>query len=87
VEDVPDLVVEIITPGSAQRDRIIKCKIYALHGTKEYWLVLLEKEQVQVLRLEKGNFQRIAELTREDVLTSPMFSGLKIQLTEVFPRC
>ena len=34
VEGAPDLVVEIISPGSAQRDRIIKHKIYALHGVK-----------------------------------------------------
>lgn len=78
VEGAPDLVVEIISPGSAQRDRIIKRKIYALHGVQEYWLVHPEKEQVQVLRLEKGDFQRIAELTREDVLTSPMLNGLEI---------
>jgi Uma2 family endonuclease len=84
IEGVPDLVIEIISPGSAQRDRIIKRKIYALHGIKEFWLVHPEKEQVQVLRLEKGDFQRITELTREDVLTSPMFSGLEIRLVEVF---
>jgi Uma2 family endonuclease len=64
VEGAPDLVVEIISPGRAQRDRIIKSKIYALHGVKEYWLVHPEKEQVQVLQLKKGNYQRVAELTR-----------------------
>lgn len=85
IEGVPDLTIEIISTGSAQRDRIIKRKIYALHGVKEYWLVHPEKEKIQVLRLEKGDFQRIAELTREDVLISPIFSMLEIRLTEVFP--
>lgn len=86
VEGAPDLAVEIISPGSTQRDRIIKRKIYALHGVKEYWLVHPEKEQIQVLRLEKGDFQRIAELTREEVLTSPLLSGLEIRLIDVFRR-
>lgn len=86
IEGIPDLVVEIISPGSAQRDRIIKRKIYALHGVKEYWIVHAEKERVQVLRLEKGDFKRIAELTGEDILTSPLLSGLEIRLVEVFPK-
>jgi len=86
LEGPPDLVVEIISPGSTQRDRIIKRKIYALHGVKEYWLVHPEKEQAQVLRLEKGDFKRIAELTVEDVLTSPLLSGLEIRLGEIFPK-
>jgi Uma2 family endonuclease len=85
IEGVPDLVIEIISPGGAQRDRIIKRKIYALHGVQEYWLVQPEKEKVQVLRLEKGDFKRIAELNSEDVLTSPMLSGLEIRLIDVFP--
>ena len=84
LEGAPDLVVEIISPGSAKRDRIIKRKIYALHGVKEYWLVHPEKEQVQVLRREKGDFQRMADLNREDVLTTPMLSGLEIPLVNIF---
>lgn len=85
IEGVPDLVIEIISPGSAQRDRIIKRKIYALHGVKEYWMVHPEKEQIQVLRLEKGDFRKITDLTKEDVLTSPMFNGLEIRFADVFP--
>jgi len=57
-----------------------------LHGVKEYWLVHPEKQRVQVLRLEKGELQRITELTAEDTLTSTMLSGLEIQLTDVFPK-
>lgn len=86
MEGAPDLVVEIVSPGSAQRDRIIKRKIYALHGVKEFWLVHPEKEQIQILRLEKGDFKRIAELKREDILTSPLLSGLEIRLVDVFPE-
>lgn len=86
IEGVPDLVIEIISPGSAQRDRIIKRKIYTLHGVKEYWLVQPEKEQIQVLRLEKGDFQSIAELTSEEILTLPLLSGLEIRLIDVFPK-
>jgi Uma2 family endonuclease len=35
----PDLVVEIISPSSAKRDRTMKRETYARHGVPEYWIV------------------------------------------------
>ncbi len=37
----PDLVVEIISPTSAARDRVEKLKLYERFGVKEYWLIEL----------------------------------------------
>ena len=34
----PDLVVEVISPGSVRRDRYDKRELYARFGVKEYWL-------------------------------------------------
>lgn len=39
VEGAPDLVVEILSPGSRKRDRQRKSKIYAQHGVPEYWII------------------------------------------------
>src|SRR5256885_1751772 len=37
----PALVIEILSPGSAniRRDRIVKLQLYAKHGVPEYWLI------------------------------------------------
>ena len=35
----PDLVIEIISPGSAGRDRKTKRELYQKHGVLEYWIV------------------------------------------------
>src|SRR6266498_669319 len=36
----PDIVIEILSPGSANvsRDRIAKRQLYAKYGVKEYWI-------------------------------------------------
>ncbi|RED75801.1 Uma2 family endonuclease [Cohnella phaseoli] len=39
VEGVPDLVVEVLSPGSRKRDRLHKFQIYARHGVPEYWII------------------------------------------------
>jgi len=39
IEGVPDLIIEIISPSSEYRDRVIKRKLYGKYGVREYWLV------------------------------------------------
>jgi Uma2 family endonuclease len=39
VEGAPDLVVEVLSPGTARRDLGEKLRLYAEAGVKEYWIV------------------------------------------------
>ena len=39
VQGAPDLVVEILSPATAERDRTLKLDLYAQYGVKEYWIV------------------------------------------------
>ena len=39
VQGAPDLVVEILSPSTAARDRTLKRSLYARHGVREFWLV------------------------------------------------
>lgn len=43
----PDLVVEILSESTEQRDRGVKMEDYALHGIDEYWLIDPETEIVE----------------------------------------
>ena len=85
----PDLVVEILSPGTRGRDRGIKRKLYERFAVKEYWIVDPEAEIVEVLR-HRGDagFERVAELSRtaEDRLSTPLLPGLDIPLEEIFPK-
>ncbi len=49
VRGAPDLVVEILSPAIAERDRTIKLDLYAQHGVKEYWMVDPDARTITVL--------------------------------------
>ena len=50
IRGAPDLVVEILSPSTAHRDKGIKHKLYRRQGVLEYWLVDPEGDVVDVWR-------------------------------------
>ena len=53
VTGAPDLVVEIVSPSTAHRDRGIKLDLYARCGVREYWIVDPVEDVVDVWRFGK----------------------------------
>jgi Uma2 family endonuclease len=51
VEGPPDLVIEVLSPSTADRDRGVKLDRYRVHGVVEYWIVDPEKRTVEVWKL------------------------------------
>ena len=52
VTGAPDLMVEILSPSTAHRDRGIKLDLYARRGVREYWIVDPVDDVVDVWRFE-----------------------------------
>lgn len=46
----PDLVVEILSPSTAHRDRGIKLDLYERSGVRQYWIVDPDRDVVDVWR-------------------------------------
>ena len=84
VRGAPDLVVEILSPATAERDRGYKRALYAKHGVAEYWVVDPSAETVRIHRL-RGRALVVAEtLGREQTLRSPLLPGFSLDLEDVF---
>lgn len=82
---VPDLVVEIISPTSALKDREIKRREYAKAGVTEYWIVDLVDKTVELLReAERGDYTQSVRFAERDILTSHLIEGFSLSLTELF---
>jgi Uma2 family endonuclease len=74
---VPDLAVEILSPGSVYKDREIKRKEYAAAGVVEYWIIDPESRTVDIYKAGK-------HLTCAGVLTSDLFEDFSMPLAELF---
>jgi len=84
VSGPPDLVVEIVSPGSVRADRVTKRNLYAKYGVREYWIVSPTERTVEVLAL-KGNDYGLAGLYEEaETVLSPMLPGLAIKVEQLF---
>lgn len=56
---LPNLVVEVLSPGTARYDRQEKYQAYEQHGVGEYWIVDPLHETIEVWTLEEsGKFGR-----------------------------
>jgi Uma2 family endonuclease len=57
----PDLVIEVLSPGTARRDRGLKHRLYARRGIAQYWIVDPDADAVEVHRFgEDPAFERFA---------------------------
>ncbi len=81
---MPDLVVEILSESTEQRDRTFKFREYAIGGAKEYWMVSPEKKEIEVYQNTQRGFQLVKIFKPTDILNSPLLNEININVTAVF---
>jgi Uma2 family endonuclease len=84
IKGAPDLLVEILSTGTLERDKIVKKSLYEKYGVKEYWIVDPTGKQVEVLTLKEEGFEVSGIFFSDDELTSPLLKKLRISLKEIF---
>lgn len=79
----PDLVVEVLSPGTAQVDRGVKFQVYQRSGVREYWIVEPELAFIEVWQSQNGVLVQHGVYGADDTLQSPVL-GQGIALNSVF---
>jgi Uma2 family endonuclease len=84
IRGVPDLLIEVVSPESAERDRIVKRHLYEGNGVLEYWIVDPQKGTVEVLHASPKGYAEHGYFEESDTVTSAVLPGLSLPVREVF---
>jgi len=84
LKGAPDLVIEILSPGTRSKDLELKRKTYARFGIQEYWVVDPEAATVEVLVWSEIGYVTAATYGKSDCLSSPLLPNLNLPLSEIF---
>lgn len=79
-----DLVVEVISPGSAIYDRNTKADTYGALGVRELWLVDETDEAVEVRRQTGGGFDEGRVFRKGETVSSEVFPDLQLRVESLF---
>ena len=79
-----DLVVEVISPGSAIYDLNTKADTYAALGVKELWLIDESAQTVEVRVLEGDRYHPGEALATDDEVKSTVLQGFGFAVARLF---
>jgi Uma2 family endonuclease len=81
---IPDLVVEVLSPSTEERDRGVKFNDYASHGVGEYWIIDPVAESVELHRLGPDNQYPPVVRQTDGLITSDVIPGFEISVRAIF---
>ena len=99
VHGAPDLVVEVLSPGTTKNDRGRKMDVYGQCGVREYWIVNPNEKTVEQYIQDNGRLvlhdvyfippdytpeKELAEIAKE--FQCSLFDDLTIRLEDIFER-
>ncbi|BAS57000.1 hypothetical protein NIES2135_36540 [Leptolyngbya boryana NIES-2135] len=82
----PQLVAEVISPGSQNRDRDFNRKRaqYAERGIPEYWILDPQTRSITVLELRDRDYVTFGIFANHELIFSPTFPNLDFTAAQVF---
>ena len=80
----PDLVVEILSDSTRNKDMIDKLNSYMLSRVKEYWVVDPKQTTIIIYSFENNEIDRIRAFEKGCVARSMIFDGLSADIDNLF---
>ncbi len=86
LQGAPDLAVEILSPGTRNKDFELKRKAYARFGVQEYWIVDPDADTIEVLVWRETGYVSAGVFAKTDRLSSPLLPEFDLPLSRVFAQ-
>lgn len=77
----PDWACEVLSPGTARVDRVLKMPIYAERGVQWLWLVEPVLRTLEVFGLSEGRWRLEGAWQEDDMVRAPPFEAIEIPLS------
>lgn len=79
--EVPELIIEVLSPSTAKRDMGIKVTKYEEVGIKEYWIA--DPKTMTVIVHDFVN-ETVVILNKEEIIESKLYPDFKVPIKEFF---
>ena len=87
IRGAPDLVVEILSPGTEERDKGYKKGLYARYGVREYWIIDPMARIVEVYTQNREGFRMVKACGPGTLLIeSLLLPALQLEVEELFRK-
>jgi Uma2 family endonuclease len=80
----PDLIIEILSPGSNRKELKYKYEVYEESGVKEYWVIQPTEQTLLIYSLTTGKYVPSRLFSPGDIVSSACIEGFSLDLEEVF---
>jgi Uma2 family endonuclease len=80
----PDIIVEVLSPGTGKHDRILKKKIYERSGVSEYWIVDPLYRSIEIYKLAEDTYELADFVEASGTVKSTVLEGFELPLDQIF---
>jgi Uma2 family endonuclease len=84
-ERAPDWVCEVLSPSTAQIDRVDKLSIYAAHGVVHAWLMDPDAQTLEILALHEDHWRLERAYKAAEEVCAPPFEAISFNLASFWP--
>lgn len=82
----PDLLVEIISKGTMDKDRVLKKDLYEQFGVQEYWIVDPRNRSIEVYQLQGERYALFSFAADEGKIKSSVLPDFELEVNAIFPE-
>jgi len=83
IHDLPDLVIEVLSPSTKWRDRTTKKNVYEQAGVTWYWMVDADDLTVEECKLTPDGYLIAQSIPPGQPFAPKLFPGLSLDLAEL----